>query len=49
MFEIFLKMDSFSWVAEGADTLPVEGAKAEADATEAAMRRAETFMVRLSK
>ena len=44
MFEIFLKRDSFSWVAE--DTLPpAGGAKAEADATEAAMRRAETFMV----
>ena len=46
MFEIFLKMDSFSWVVVvGTDTLPPEGTKAEAVATDAAMRRAETFMV----
>jgi len=44
MFEIFLKRDSFSWV-DGTDALPVDGTKAEAVATEAAMRRAETFMV----
>jgi hypothetical protein len=45
MFEIFLKRDSFSWVAEEDTLPPAEGAKAEADATEAAMMRAETFMV----
>lgn len=42
MLEIFLKSDSLSWVEVGAFDA---GAKADTDATEAAMNRAEVFMV----
>lgn len=44
MLEIFLKRDSFNWVDWG---VWGEGTKAEAEATEAAARIAETFMVGL--